>query len=133
MQLTYTTGILSICAIHITLSGEKTIPSMILWQILFAGLVTTAVTIYFASIQAVDTKINMIRLIMHYIALSLTMIGIGYWFHWIEMNVLGIIIMLLSVAFVYVFSMMMYYFLDKKEAEEMNEKLKEKYQNDEKK
>lgn len=106
---------------------------MILWQILFAGLVTTAVTIYFASIQAVDTKINMIRLIMHYIALSLTMIGIGYWFHWIEMNVLGIIIMLLSVAFVYVFSMMMYYFLDKKEAEEMNEKLKEKYQNDEKK
>ena len=58
------------------------------------------------------------------------MILSGRWFGWLEFDISGIVIMLLSVAGVYLLTFFVYYILDRKEALEINQKLNEKYHDD---
>lgn len=125
-----TTGILFVCAINITLSREENIPSNTLWKVLLSGFLTTAVTIGFL-LRESDSKFVMIyRMILHYLALSIVMILSGRWFGWLEFDISGIVMMLLSVAVVYFLTSFAYYILDRKEAQEINQKLNEKYHDD---
>lgn len=125
-----TTGILFVCAINITLSREENIPSNTLWKVLLSGFLTTAVTIGFL-LRESDSKFVMIyRMILHYLALSIVMILSGRWFGWLEFDISGIVMMLLSVAVVYLLTFLVYYILDRKEAQEVNQKLNEKYHDD---
>ena len=125
-----TTGILFVCAINITLSREENIPSNTLWKVLLSGFLTTAVTIGFL-LRESDSKFVMIyRMILHYLALSIVMILSGRWFGWLEFDISGIVMMLLSVAVVYFLTSFSYYILDRKEAQEINQKLNEKYHDD---
>lgn len=125
-----TTGILFVCAINITLSREASIPSHTLWKILLSGFLTTVVTMFFLFRES-DSKFVMIyRMILHYLALSIVMILSGRWFGWLEFDISGIVIMLLSVAGIYLLTFFVYYILDRKEALEINQKLNEKYHDD---
>ena len=125
-----TTGILFVCATNITLSREENIPSNTLWKVLLSGFLTTAVTIGFL-LRESDSKFVMIyRMILHYLALSIVMILSGRWFGWLEFDISGIVMMLLSVAVVYFLTSFAYYILDRKEAQEINQKLNEKYHDD---
>ena len=49
---------------------------------------------------------------------------------WLEFDISGIVMMLLSVAVVYFLTSFAYYILDRKEAQEINQKLNEKYHDD---
>lgn len=125
-----TTGILLVCAINITLSREENIPSNTLWKVLLSGFLTTAVTMFFLFRES-DSKFVMgYRMILHYLALSIVMIVSGRWFGWLEFRISGIAMMLLSVAVVYFLTSLAYYILDRKEAQEINQKLNEKYHDD---
>ena len=125
-----TTGILFVCAINMTLSREENIPSDTLWKILLSGFLTTVVTMFFLFRES-DSKFVMIyRMILHYLALSIVMILSGRWFGWLEFDISGIVMMLLSVAVVYFLTSFAYYILDRKEAQEINQKLNEKYHDD---
>ena len=125
-----TTGILFVCAINMTLSREENIPSDTLWKILLSGFLTTAVTMFFLFRES-DSKLVMgYRMILHYLALGIVMILSGRWFGWLEFDISGIVMMLLSVAVVYFLTSFAYYILDRKEAQEINQKLNEKYHDD---
>lgn len=125
-----TTGILFVCAINMTLSREENIPSDTLWKILLSGFLTTVVTMFFLFRES-DSKFVMgYRMFLHYLALGIVMILSGRWFGWLEFDISGIVMMLLSVAVVYFLTSLAYYILDRKEAQEINQKLNEKYHDD---
>ena len=125
-----TTGILLVCAINMTLWRKENIPSDTLWKILLSGFLTTVVTMFFL-LRESDSKLVMgYRMIFHYLTLSIVMIVSGGWFGWLEFRISGIAMMLISVAVVYLLTSLAYYILDRKEAQEINQKLNEKYHDD---
>ena len=54
------------------------------------------------------------------------MIGFGIWFDWMNFNLEGIVMMTTSVAAVYLITFLLNYILIKKEADDINEALKER-------
>lgn len=126
-----TTGILIVCAVDFTIFGEEQIPRATLWQILLVGFVTASVTNLFWNAKDSRTKGGQIACILcHYISLCAIMAGCGTAFGWMELNLKGMGMMAVSVAGVYLFSFSAKYALYKKQAEEINRKLKEKYDED---
>lgn len=122
-----TTGILIVVAINFVIAGEDAIPTETLWQILLAGFLTAGVTVFFHVGDSNRKSTALIRYALHYIALCIVMVACGHWFGWLEFDLAGIAMMMLSVAAVYFLSFVVYYMIDVKQAEEINQKLKEKY------
>lgn len=123
-----TTGILIVCSINFALFGEDNIPQITLWGILLSGFITTVVTIFFWNMRAARVRAAMIiTMLLHYICLCGVMILFGPMFGWMTLRVPDICMMCLSVAAVYIFSFSIDYMQGKRQADEMNQKLKEKY------
>lgn len=123
-----TTGILIVCAVCFSLSPEgKVIPGITLWEILLSGLLTSAITTFFLSREALDKWNVIVVFILHYIFLDMAMFACGVWFGWMSLDFTGVFSMSLSVAGVYLFTFAVNYFLDVQQADAINRKLKEKY------
>lgn len=124
-----TTNILAVCAISFTVSGQENIPAKTLWQILVSGFLTTFVTVF---VNLGEGSLNhkltgFLRYFAHYLSMCAVMVLCGSWFGWREFNFTGIALMMADVAIVYLFTFLTYYFIDLKQANEINKKLKEKY------
>ena len=126
-----TTGVLLVTAIFFSLMGIETIPVNTLWKILLSGFLTTIVTILFCSKEGKDGKNIVGSYIVHYMALCVVMSACGVWFGWIPFSWKGILFMAVAVACVYLICYGSYILVDKKQAEEINERLKEKYSEEE--
>ena len=122
-----TTGILIVTAIMFSLVGEETIPVNTLWKILLTGILTTGVTVCFRPWR--DWRYAGFAL--HYIALCVVMVVCGCMFGWINFNMSGVLCMMVDVAAVYLIAFVAYCLVDKKQAEEINKRLREKYQEEE--
>lgn len=117
-----------ICAVDFLIFHEGDLPRTTLWDILLSSFVTTVVTSVFWGIKEVkEGASEIVAIVMHYICLCIVMIVFGAKFGWMELNLSGILMMVLSVAAVYVFSFVVNYILDSQQADMMNQKLKEKY------
>lgn len=121
-----TPGIIFVYAVNVELAGNQTIPSEGLWQILLAGFLTALVTVFF-SCRTEGNIPSFVNILLHYAAMGIVMIGCGCWFGWMDFDAAGIVMMLVSVAVVYLLVFFIYYRMDVKQAEEINRKLKEKY------
>lgn len=126
-----TMGVLIVCAINFQLADVKSLPKETLWQILLSGFLTSGVTALLYPRENVNKSLFWVRILIHYAALCLVMIFCGHWFGWLDYDLGGIVMMLLSVAGVYVLTFVIYYLIDLKRADEINQKLKEKYGNQE--
>lgn len=127
-----TTGILIVTAVNFAISSEGPIPEYTLWKVLLSGLLTTIVTMLFYRLGEPDSIIKMwCRILLHYLSLSAVMILCGYWFGWLDLNVAGIAMMLVSVGGVYFLAFSAHYIVDLKQTKKLNEKLKEKYSDEE--
>lgn len=124
-----TMGILIVCAVNFTLYGSDTIPMVTLWQILLSGALTTLVTMLLYPKEGRRKMTVLVGTLIHYAALCGVMIACGYWFSWMSLDAAGIRMMCLSVAGVYVLTFTAYYIVDLKQAEKINQRLKEKYPN----
>lgn len=122
-----TTSILMVTAVIFGLYGAKSLPGATLWQIMLSGLLTTLITVLIVCIDCKSMLGNIVKYFCHYLALCAVMIPLGIWFGWLHMNVSGIIMMLVSVAAVYLLVIGAYYIVDLKAARKMNQRLKEKY------
>ena len=122
-----TTCVLFVCAANIQISGSETISAITLWQILLSGFLTALVTVILRPGEQDGGHIALIKIIVHYFVLCGVMIGCGYWFGWMGLNLNGILMMAVSVAVVYLMVFLAGYGLDKKQADEINKKLKGKY------
>ena len=122
-----TIGIMIVAGILFSASGEGVLPKNTIWYILLSGLLTAMVTVLF-HLENINTwRQFVIRAIFHYLSLSAVMIVLGNLFGWMEPDLSGIIMMLGSVGAVYLITFTVHYIMDLKQAEKINEKLKEKY------
>lgn len=126
-----TTGILIVCTINYQISGNNLIPVETLWRILLSGFLTTVVTMLFFPKENKGKSTTFIQYFIHYGILCIVMMICGHWFGWMNFNLAGIIMMLVSVAIVYLLTFFSYYLLDLRQANEINQKLKEKYGHEE--
>lgn len=124
-----TTGTLLICAILITLNDVKIWTTMILWQILAIGLITSFVTIILLPEREFSPKESIIRYILHYIMITVIILIAGWWFNWYNITLLGFIFMIISVAAVYGFTALTNWLSCKHSADELNKILEQRRNN----
>ncbi len=123
-----TTGIVLVSGI--TVMGSDGIPSITLLQTLLASGVTALVTTILLFGEPKSRGDMIFRLSLHFVLLCVIMIGIGFWFRWIPRDLLGAIFMVASVAVVYLFTAISYVITSRREVDEMNRALWEKYKQD---
>lgn len=122
---TITTCILIVCAVNFFLSDSTEIPGDTLFRILLSGFATALVTAVFYYREIKTHKQFLIIIILHYVLLCGIMIGLGVWFGWMDFDLGGIIMMLVSVTVVYALTMLMNYIVAKKDADEINKMLEQ--------
>lgn len=126
-----TISILAVCTVIFNILSDGTIPAATLWQILLSGFLTTVVTVLLTSGEWNKISTVIIRVILHYISLCIVMVLCGKGFGWLSFDFNGIALMAGAVAVVYVLSFGVYYIIDLKQADEINQRLKEKYSDEE--
>lgn len=122
-----TTAVLLICAFHFGVAGDETLPKGTLWQILLSGFLTTAVTVILCHGVNAESRHLRLRFLLHYLALCAVMILSGHSFGWLEYDVEGILMMVVSVAVVYLICFGVYFLMDMGYAGRINRGLREKY------
>lgn len=126
-----TTGILIVTCIIFALYDADALPKNTLWHILLSGFLTTGVTVLFCPEETGSKWRTSVGVILHYISLCVVMVVCGNWFGWIRFDLPGIALMFGAVAVVYLISFITYYIVDMKQAEAINQRLKEKYGDEE--
>lgn len=122
-----TTGILIVTAISFSILTDGTMPTVTLWQMLLAGFLTAGVTALFSPDEQTSKRAFLIGMFGHYLCLCAVMVGCGVWFGWINLTLPGVLMMCVDVALVYGITFTIYCLLEKKNADELNRKLQEKY------
>ena len=121
-----TTGILFVFITMLLIEGGDSISIQKLIQIPCAALVTALVTVIIYSKEAVMKKEFYIRIAVHYILLCVIMIIFGTAFGWVNLNLAGIMTIVISTAAIYAFTFAGAYLSSKSEAEKLNKALKNK-------
>lgn len=121
-----TTGILFVFITMLLIEGGDSISIQKLIQIPCAALVTALVTVIIYSKEAVMKKEFYIRIAVHYILLCVIMIIFGTAFGWVNLNLAGVMTIVISTAAIYVFTFAGAYLSSKSEAEKLNMALKNK-------
>lgn len=119
-------GVMLIVAINTTAYGTADI--MTLWKILAASAVTSLVTTIAFSIEPkrIMTPIKQIVFfIILYVVLLAVMVAIGIVFDWIDFSAKGLSVMALSVAGVFIVTVVLSAVLGAVDAKKMNEALKD--------
>ena len=120
------TGVLLIFAIN-TMRYDY-IRVIYLWEIFEASAVTSLITTVFFAIdpkKEIPKYVQILTVLGHYLCLFGTMLFFGYSFGWIPLDVQGVISMALSVAGVYLCTVVLLAIIENKDAKEMNEALSE--------
>lgn len=123
-----TTGILFVFITIMLIEGDESISIQTLVQIPCAALVTALVTEIFIILSraAVTKKEFYIGISIHYILLCVTMVIFGTAFGWVNFNLAGVMIIVVSTAAIYAFTFAGAYLSSKSEAEKLNKALKSK-------
>lgn len=128
---TITTFTLLACAVWITMEAmEKGIslqasflPTALLWQVLTAGLLCGLVTAVLISGEVRTRKEVFVHFGTHYLLINSIILGCGALFGWYTVTPIGVVMMLVTIALVYVAVATMAYLRDKSIADKINERL----------
>ena len=129
-----TTGVLAACifwyGITLAVSGESIvgadIPYLTLVEILLLGILCGVESeLIMPDDERQPREGNRVRYLLHYVVVTATALVLGYFFDWYEPTVSGILLMCFTSASIYLFASYLKYRSGKKEAEEMNECLRE--------
>lgn len=120
--------VLLVTATVLTLRGQQQASTLTLWQVLFSSFVTALVTVVLRPSREVSLAKFILWSIPHYLCICVVMFLLGSWFGWIDFTWLGAVFMCIYVAIAYVGIVAVNYLISKREADKMNEKLKEKYE-----
>lgn len=124
--VTVATGILIIAALTFPSSPEALTPDT-LWQILLcAGLCSLVTTLFFPDENASKLRIR-VGISLHFVSLCAIMIYCGRWFGWVGPGIGHALIMIGEVVLVYVFTTGITYVMEKRQAAEMNDRLRKNY------
>lgn len=121
-----TTGILFVFIVILLLEGTDSISIQKLIQIPCAALATALLTVLIYTREAAKKKEYYIRIAIHYILLCVVMVILGTVFEWIDFDLKGIMIMVISTAAIYAFTFTGSYLSSKSDAKKLNEALRSK-------
>lgn len=121
-----TTGIVFVFIAILLIEGGESISVKSLILIPCAAFVTALVTVIFYSKEAVTLKELCIKIALHYLTLCIIMVIFGTAAGWIELDIYGIMTMVIATAAVYVFTFAGAYLSLKSEADKLNRALKSK-------
>lgn len=121
------TGSLASTAIFITLiDPHATLDVIILWQILAIALLTTPLSFIFYAHREFSKKEALIRQVIHYIILNIVLVGCAYLFDWFSIRTPKNLLLFIGLIFIVYLSANYFCFTgDKKEANKLNEKIKQ--------
>lgn len=125
-----TFGVTVIVALSCTTAGIEFVKTYTLWQILIASFLTSVVTTLMHLGHEEGLAKCLPRIFLHYALLCVVMVVCGMLFDWISQNVGGILFMMGAVAAVYVITFGIFYLLDLRAANNINQRLKEMYPDD---
>lgn len=126
-----TTGIVIAFAVYTAIIGVKEVPIIMVAEIPAAGLVTALIATVMLFKEQRTRKGTAAVTVLNYILVSAAMVALGLLFGWIEFEIKQILLMFACVVFVYAFTVIISYFTLKKEADEINEALKNKFSDNE--
>ena len=126
-----TTGTVIAFAVYTAIIGVKEVPIIMVAEIPVAGLVTALIATAMLFKEQRTRKGTAAVTVLNYILVSAAMVALGLLFGWIEPQIKQILLMLACVVFVYVFTFVISYLTLKKEADEINEALKNKFSDNE--
>ena len=121
-----TTGIVFVFIAMLLIEGGSGISTQTLIRIPCAGFVTALVTVIIYSREAMTKKAFYIRIAVHYLLLCVIMVIFGTAFGWVNLNLAGIMTIVISTAAIYAFTFAGAYLSSKSEAEKLNKALKSK-------
>lgn len=125
-----TVSILVVCAvINLPLIGQM-IPGETLCQILLSGFFTTLATVLIGLRETSTKRGTVLKYILHYLVLCIIMVVFGSWFGWTSLDVSGVLLMMGAVAVVYGLSCGADWVINLKQANEINQRLKEMYEDE---
>lgn len=126
-----TTGTVIAFAVYTAVIGVKEVPIIMVAEIPAAGLVTALIATAILFKEQRTRKGIIAVTVLNYMLVSAAMIALGILFGWIELEIKQILLMLACAVFVYAFTVIISYFTLKKEADEINAALKNKFSDNE--
>lgn len=107
--------------------AQKQMPVTDLPAILIVSFICAAGTVLIqkSNDETTSRKGTVLRYIIHIIFLTVVVLTGGYILDWYTPSIAGIVMMLVSIAFVYAITFFSLYYTGKKTADKVNEKIKE--------
>ncbi len=121
-----TTGTAIAFAIYTLVVGYDTVAVYTVAEIPLVGIIMSLVTTATIQREYSTGKGQLLAFIAHYIFVSISMVGLGILFEWVRPVPGEIVLMLVCVAFVYAFSVAMFFVSMKREAAKINKALKDR-------
>lgn len=122
-----TTGIVILFILIMLVQHDEALDLSTLIEITALGLITSLITVFLYPFEM--EKINreyLLRILLHYTVLCAAASVFGISFGWITFSFGGIVLMMISVAGIYVFTYAVAYMTAVYDAEELNRALKDK-------
>ena len=121
-----TTAVLIAPAIYLTVSGRQ-IDSAILWQILLSGLITALPSAVLICLDTKSVRRSWFLWIIHFIVIYGITLLMLHMFGWCSITPLSALLTFFAVVFIYLFTCLVHYLIDKKHTMLMNQQLKKRY------
>ncbi len=121
-----TTAVLIAAAIFLTVSGKQ-IDSAILWQILLSGLITALPSAALICLDTKSVRLSWILWIAHFLVIYAITLLMLHMFGWCSLTPLSVLLTFFAVVFIYLFTCLVHYLIDKKHTTLMNQQLKKRY------
>lgn len=121
-----TTAVLIAAAIFLTASGKQ-IDSAILWQILLSGLITALPSAALICLDTKSVRLSWILWIAHFLVIYAIALLMLHMFGWCSLTPLSVLLTFFAVVFIYLFTCLVHYLIDKKHTTLMNQQLKKRY------
>lgn len=121
-----TTAVLIAAAIFLTASGKQ-IDSAILWQILLSGLITALPSAALICLDTKSVRLSWVLWIVHFLVIYAITLLMLHMFGWCSLTPLSALLTFFAVVFIYLFTCLVHYLIDKKHTTLMNQQLKKRY------
>lgn len=121
-----TTAVLIAAAIFLTASGKQ-IDSAILWQILLSGLITALPSAALICLDTKSVRLSWVLWIAHFLVIYAITLLMLHMFGWCSLTPLSALLTFFAVVFIYLFTCLVHYLIDKKHTTLMNQQLKKRY------
>lgn len=127
-----TTAVLIAAAIYLTISDRQP-NSTLLWEILLSGFITALPSAVLLCFDQKSVKKSVLLWGIHFILIYFITLMFIKMFGWCRITPMSVFLTFVAVVFIYFFTCLVHYLVDRKHTALMNQQLKKRYVESEKK